>query len=94
MVIVGGGFAGLNAAKALNRAPVSVTLIDRRNHHLFQPLLYQVVTGGLSPSDIATPIRVQLNKQKNVQVILGEAGKSAYHYQRKGYRYAGEGNSH
>ena len=72
VVIVGGGFAGLNAAKALNRAPASVTLVDRRNHHVFQPLLYQVATGGLSPADIATPIRALLRKQKNVQVILGE----------------------
>ena len=76
VVTVGGGFAGLNAAKALKRAPVRVTLIDRRNHHLFRPLLYQVATGGLSPADIATPIRALLSKQKNVQVILGEVDRS------------------
>ena len=75
VVIVGGGFAGLNAAKALKRAPVSVTLIDRRNYHLFQPLLYQVATGGLSPADIATPIRALLSKQKNAQVFLGEVDR-------------------
>lgn len=72
VVIVGGGFAGLNAAKALSRAPARVTLIDRRNHHLFQPLLYQVATGGLSPADIATPIRALMRGQKNARVILGE----------------------
>lgn len=75
VVIVGGGFAGLNAAKVLKRAPVSVTLIDRRNHHLFQPPLYQVATGGLSPADIATPIRALLSKQKNARVILGEVDR-------------------
>ena len=57
VVIVGGGFDGLNAAKALRDAPVDVLLIDRRNHHVFQPLLYQVATAGLSPGDIASPIR-------------------------------------
>ena len=57
VVIVGGGFAGLDAAKGLAGAPVDVTLVDRRNHHLFQPLLYQVATAGLSPADIASPIR-------------------------------------
>ena len=72
IVIVGGGFAGLNAAKALSRAPARVTLIDRRNHHLFQPLLYQVATGGLSPADISTPIRALLRGQENARVILGE----------------------
>ena len=72
MVIVGGGFAGLRAAKALKRAPVDVTLIDRRNFHLFQPLLYQVATGSLSPGEIATPLRAVLRRQKNVRVVLGE----------------------
>jgi NADH dehydrogenase len=72
VVIVGGGFAGLNAARSLRRAPVRVTLIDRRNHHLFQPLLYQVATGGLSPADISTPIRALLQGQKNARVILGD----------------------
>jgi NADH dehydrogenase len=73
VVIIGGGFAGLNAARALNRAPVQVTLLDRRNHHLFQPLLYQVATAALSPSDIAMPIRRILRYQKNVEVLLAEA---------------------
>lgn len=72
IVIIGGGFAGLNAARALRDAPVQITLIDRRNHHLFQPLLYQVATGALSPADIATPLRAMLKDQKNAQVILGE----------------------
>ena len=72
VVIVGAGFAGLRAARALKGAPVDVTLIDRRNHHLFQPLLYQVATGGLSPADIAVPIRGLLSKQRNCRVILGE----------------------
>lgn len=69
VVIVGGGFAGLTAAKRLKRADVSITLLDRTNHHLFQPLLYQVATGGLSPADIASPIRYVLRRQKNVRVI-------------------------
>lgn len=69
VVIVGGGFAGLNAARRLKRADVGITLIDRTNHHLFQPLLYQVATGGLSPADIASPIRYILRRQKNVRVI-------------------------
>ncbi len=73
VVIVGGGFGGLNAARALARQPVRVTLVDRRNHHLFQPLLYQVATAALNPSDIASPIRRILRHQKNVQVLLAEA---------------------
>ncbi len=73
VVIVGGGFGGLNAAKALaNRPEVHVTLIDQRNHHLFQPLLYQVATAGLNPADIAVPIRGQLATSANVAVHLGE----------------------
>jgi NADH dehydrogenase len=68
--IVGGGFAGLAAAKALRRAPVQVTLIDCRNHHVFQPLLYQVATASLSPADICSPIRTILRGQKNCQVVL------------------------
>ncbi|MBM3740156.1 MAG: NAD(P)/FAD-dependent oxidoreductase [Acidobacteria bacterium] len=71
-VIIGGGFGGLNAAKALAALPVQVTLIDRRNFHLFQPLLYQVASGGLSPGDIAAPLRTVLNQYPNVQVLLGE----------------------
>jgi NADH:ubiquinone reductase (H+-translocating) len=70
VVIVGGGFGGLRAAKALADAPVRVTLVDRRNHHLFQPLLYQVATAALSPADIAHPIRSVLRGQPNVEVIL------------------------
>jgi NADH dehydrogenase FAD-containing subunit len=72
VVIVGAGFAGLSAAKALARAPVDVTLIDRRNYHLFQPLLYQVATAALSPADIASPIRGILRDQKNATVLLGK----------------------
>jgi NADH dehydrogenase len=75
VVILGGGFAGLYAAKALRRAPVRVTLVDRRNHHLFQPMLYQVATAALNPSDIASPIRSVLRHQKNTEVLLGEADR-------------------
>src|SRR5258708_8538406 len=73
VVILGGGFGGLAAAQKLKRAPVEVTLIDRRNFHLFQPLLYQVATGSLSPGEIAAPLRGVLSKQTNVQVLMGEA---------------------
>lgn len=73
VVILGGGFGGLNAAQKLKRAPVDVTLIDRRNFHLFQPLLYQVATGSLSPGEIAAPLRGVLSRQKNAEVLLGEA---------------------
>src|SRR5438270_12893622 len=73
VVILGGGFGGLAAAQKLKRAPVEVALIDRRNFHLFQPLLYQVATGSLSPGDIAAPLRSVLSSQKNAQVLLGEA---------------------
>ncbi|GAC1629547.1 MAG: NAD(P)/FAD-dependent oxidoreductase [Ktedonobacteraceae bacterium] len=72
VVIVGAGFGGLNAAKALADAPVQVTVIDRNNHHLFQPLLYQVATAVLSPADISAPIRNVLHKQKNTEVLMGE----------------------
>jgi NADH dehydrogenase len=72
-VIIGGGFGGLYAARALRHQDVSVTLVDRRNFHLFQPLLYQVATGALSPGEIASPLRVLLRKQKNAQVLLAEA---------------------
>ncbi len=72
VVIVGGGFGGLYAAKALRKAPVDITVIDKRNFHLFQPLLYQVATGGLSPGDIAAPLRAALRKQKNTEVLLGD----------------------
>ena len=73
VVIIGGGFGGLAAAQALKRAEVSVTLIDSRNHHVFQPLLYQVATAGLSPGDIAAPIRWILRRQRNARVLLAEA---------------------
>jgi NADH dehydrogenase len=73
VVILGGGFGGLYAAKTLRGAPLRVTIVDRRNHHLFQPLLYQVATAALNPSDIATPIRSVFAHQKNVDVLLGEA---------------------
>src|SRR6266571_4997489 len=72
MVIVGGGFGGLSAAKDLARQPFEITLIDRNNHHLFQPLLYQVATAALSPADIASPIRGILRGQQNAKVILAE----------------------
>jgi NADH dehydrogenase len=73
IVILGGGFGGLTAALKLKSAPVHVTLIDRCNYHLFQPLLYQVATGSLSPANVAGPLRQVLRKQKNTQVLLGEA---------------------
>lgn len=72
VVIVGAGFAGLAAARALASAPCAVTIVDRRNHHLFQPLLYQVAMAGLSPAEIAQPVRALLSKQANARVILGE----------------------
>lgn len=72
VLIVGGGFGGLYAAEALRRHPVDITLIDKKNHHTFQPLLYQVATAGLSPGDIAAPIRGVLGKGRNVKVLLGE----------------------
>ncbi len=72
VVVLGGGFAGLNCVRRLARAPVDITLIDRRNFHLFQPLLYQVATASLSPGDIATPLRAVLRRQKNVRVWLAE----------------------
>src|SRR5690242_6178513 len=72
VVIAGGGFGGLYAARALRHEPVQVTLLDRRNHHLFQPLLYQVASAALSPGDIASPIRWILRQQKNVEVLLAD----------------------
>ncbi len=73
LVVIGGGFAGLSLARGLSGAGVEITLIDRRNHHLFQPLLYQVATASLSPADIAWPIRKVLSRQSNARVLLGEA---------------------
>src|SRR5882672_6303909 len=70
IVILGGGFGGLDAARALAGAPVRVTILDRHNYHLFQPLLYQVATASLSPGDIASPIRWVLRRQSNVEVLL------------------------
>lgn len=73
VLILGGGFGGLHAARALKRAPVEVTLLDQRNFYLFQPLLYQVATGSLSPGEIAAPLRGILSRQKNARVLLGQA---------------------
>ena len=73
VVILGGGFGGLYCARALADAPVRITLLDRRNHHLFQPLLYQVATAALNAADIAQPIRAILRKQSNCEVLLAEA---------------------
>src|SRR4030095_15379125 len=72
VVIIGAGFGGLNAARALKNAPVRITLIDRTNHHLFQPLLYQVAMAGLSPAEIAAPIRSMLSRYSNIRVLQGE----------------------
>src|SRR6266852_4950536 len=73
VVILGGGFGGIYAARNLRKAPVRVTIVDRRNHHVFQPLLYQVATAALNPSDIAAPIRGVLRQQANARVLLAEA---------------------
>jgi NADH dehydrogenase len=72
VIVLGGGFGGLSAVQKLKRAPVEVILIDRRNFHLFQPLMYQIATGSLSPGEIAAPLRGVLSRQKNTQVLLGE----------------------
>src|SRR5215472_8012885 len=72
VVIIGAGFGGLSAAKRLARTPFDVTIVDRHNYHLFQPLLYQVATAGLSPGDIAAPIRGILSRQRNVSVVLAK----------------------
>jgi NADH dehydrogenase len=75
VVVIGGGFGGLQAVKHLARAPVEVTLIDRRNFHLFQPLTYQVATGALSPEEVAYPLRAIFKRRRNVRVLLGEVGE-------------------
>src|ERR1700683_1984598 len=75
VVIVGAGFGGLECAKALKRAPVDVVVVDRTNHHTFQPLLYQVAMAGLSPAEIAQPIRSILRTQRNVTVLMAEVGR-------------------
>jgi len=72
VIIVGGGFGGLSAARALRRAPLRVTLIDKRNYHLFRPMLYQVATGLLSADEISGPLRSILSRQKNIDVLLDE----------------------
>ena len=72
VVVVGGGFGGLKAVRGLRRAPVEVTLVDRQNFHLFQPLAYQVATGALSPAEIASPLRSVFKRQRNVRVLLAE----------------------
>ena len=72
MIIVGAGFGGIEAVKSLSRSTVEVTVIDRQNHHCFQPLLYQVATAALSPADVAWPIRHILRKQKNATVLMAE----------------------
>ncbi len=82
VVIVGGGFGGLHAALSLGSTSVQVTLIDKRNFHLFQPLLYQVATGGLSPSDISSPLRSILNKHQNIKVLMGEVQDIDPHQQK------------
>src|SRR3954451_8329096 len=72
VVIIGAGFGGLAAIKALKRAPVRVTVIDRQNYHLFQPLLYQVATASLNPSDISSPVRRIIRRQRNADVMLAD----------------------
>src|SRR5215210_3863363 len=72
VVILGAGFGGMEAAKALRHAPVDLTIVDRQNHHCFQPLLYQVATAALSPADVAWPIRHMLARQRNVTVFMEE----------------------
>ena len=78
VVIIGGGFGGLFAARALRRAPVSVTLVDRAHHHLFQPLLYQCATGILSEGQIAAPLRSVLKGHKNVECVMAEVSRHRY----------------
>ena len=72
VLVVGGGFAGVQAVRGLRRAPAEVTLVDRQNYTLFQPLVYQVATGALSPAEIAVPLRAIFRRQRNVHVVLGD----------------------
>src|SRR5579862_8273392 len=72
IVIVGAGFGGLKAAASLAHLPVKITVVDRKNHHTFQPLLYQVATAGLSPAEITAPVREILHRHKNVEVLMGD----------------------
>src|SRR5579862_4344089 len=72
IAIIGAGFGGLEAARLLAKLPVQITVIDRKNHHTFQPLLYQVATAGISPAEIAAPVRWILRGRKNVEVLMGE----------------------
>ncbi len=90
VVVVGGGFAGMNVVRGLRKSDVDVTLIDRRNHHLFQPLLYQVATGSLSPANIAAPLRGMFDRQSNTTVLLGEA--VAFDAERRVVRLSGDQN--
>src|ERR687885_769044 len=92
VVIVGGGFGGLYAARALASAPVQITLVDQRNYHLFQPLLYQVATAALSPGNIAQPIRLLLRRHRNVRVL--QAQVTAVAVVRRGLQRAGGGVEH
>ena len=86
VVIVGAGFGGLQAARTLRSVPVHVTVIDRTNHHLFQPLLYQVATTVLSPNDITAPIREVLRKQQNTEVLMAEVTGVDMHHQPRSIR--------
>jgi NADH dehydrogenase len=88
VVVVGGGFGGLHAVRALRGAPVEITLVDRRNYHLFQPLVYQVATGALSPGEIAVPLRHIFQRDRNVRVILGEVTRIDLHDRQLLYRPA------
>lgn len=92
VVIVGAGFGGLNAAISLASAPVKITVVDKKNYHTFQPLLYQVATAGLSPGEIASPIRSILRRHKNVEVLLGEV--VGFDLQRRVVRAAGQDGEH
>ena len=83
VVIIGAGFGGLSAAKQLAKAPFNVTIVDRHNYHLFQPLLYQVATAGLSPGDIASPIRGILRRQGNAKVILARTSTPSFSNERR-----------